>query len=51
MKELNHIVEELIYYAKHHLFLNDIDAVYVRNLIFNRLNINNPYDGEINKKR
>lgn len=50
MKELNHIVEELLYYGKFHLSLSDIDSIYVRNLIYSRLNITHPYNGEINKK-
>ena len=30
MKELNHIVEELLYYGKFHLSLSDIDSIYVK---------------------
>ena len=46
MKELNYIIEELIAYGKIHLGLNDLDAVYTRNLLLNRLNVESPLEEE-----
>lgn len=46
MKDLKLIVEELIQYGKIHLHLNDLDAIYVRNLLLHRLNEPSPYEGE-----
>lgn len=46
MKELNLIVEELIQYAKVHLNLDELDAIYVRNLLLHKLNEAVPYEGE-----
>lgn len=36
-------VEKLIYYAKKHLFLDELDAIYVRNVLFGKLHIAYPY--------
>jgi len=47
MKEINKIIEELIEYAKIHLDLNDLDAIYVRNILLNKLQATEPYEGEI----
>ena len=47
MKDLKLIIEELIEYGKVHLDLNDLDAIYVRNLLLHRLNEDAPYDKEV----
>lgn len=47
MKELSKIIEELITYGKIHLDLNDLDAIYVRNILMHKLNVESPYEGEI----
>ena len=36
-------VEKLIYYSKKHLFLDELDAIYVRNVLFGKLHIAYPY--------
>ena len=46
MKDLKLIIEELIQYGRVHLSLNELDAVYVRNLLLHRLNEASPYEGE-----
>lgn len=46
MKNLKLIIEELIEYGKVHLDLNDLDAIYVRNLLLNRLHVDSPFEGE-----
>ena len=47
MKDLRIIIEELIAYAKVHLDLGDLDAVYVRNLLLHKLHVSAPYEGEV----
>lgn len=51
MKTVNQVIEELIYYGKCHLDLNDLDAVYVRNELLDYLNEDNVYKGEIDKEK
>ena len=41
------IVEELIYFAETHLELKDLDALYIKNLIFGELGILNTEKHEI----
>lgn len=43
-------VEKLIYYGKCHLDLMMEDEMYVRNILLHFLNIDEPYDGEIDKE-
>jgi len=50
MKELNHIIEELVYYGRYHLCLDEIDAIYIKNLLYNRLNITQPFEGLIDRE-
>ena len=40
--ELNLCIEKIIYYAEKHLDLDELDALYLKNIIFNKLNINEP---------
>ncbi len=40
------LIEKLLAYATHHLFLQDDDKVYLRNLLLRKLNVSAPYDGE-----
>ena len=42
-------IEKLIYYGICHLDLNKDDVVYVRNLLLHFLNVNEPYEGEIDQ--
>lgn len=37
------LVEELLAYAKSHLFLNDIDCIYLRNILLTKFNLDSPY--------
>ena len=37
-------VEKLVYYAKKHLYLDDLDAIYIRNVLFGKLHISFPYE-------
>ena len=46
MKDIKVIVEELIEYAKKHLYLEDLDALYKRNLLLDILGVDMPYIGE-----
>ena len=45
------IVEELIYFAETHLELKDLDALYIKNLIFGELGILTPEKHEISPER
>lgn len=47
MKELNVIIEELIEYGKVHLGLDDLDAIYVRNILMHKLNVSHPYNDKL----
>ena len=38
MNELSIIVEKLLVYAKEHLDLDELDLIYTRNLLLNKLN-------------
>ena len=49
MNELSIIVEKLLVYAKEHLDLDELDLIYTRNLLLNKLNIDEPYYGEFEK--
>ena len=49
MNELSIIVEKLLEYAKEHLDLDELDLIYTRNLLLNKLNIDEPYYGEFEK--
>ena len=40
--ELNLCIEKIIYYAEKHLDLDELDALYLKNIILNKLNINEP---------
>lgn len=44
MKELKTIVEELIAYAKYHLDLDELDAIYVRNRLLQKLKLESPLE-------
>lgn len=46
MKDIKVIIEELIEYAKKHLYLEDLDALYKRNLLLDILGVDIPYMGE-----
>ena len=46
MKDIKVIIEELIEYAKKHLYLEDLDALYKRNLLLDILGVDMPYMGE-----
>lgn len=46
---LNKVIEELIYYAKTHLELDDFDAIYIRNKLLAMFDQVEPYEGEIEK--
>lgn len=37
-------VEKLVCYAKKHLYLDDLDAIYIRNVLFGKLHISFPYE-------
>jgi UDPglucose--hexose-1-phosphate uridylyltransferase len=43
-------IEEALYYAKAHLYLNDEDEVYLRNLLLALTGESKPYEGEIDRK-
>lgn len=45
------IVEELLKYAEINLGLNSLDKIYVRNILLHRLNIKEPYDGDIDEAK
>lgn len=47
MKDLNIIIEELIEYGKVHLGLEDLDAIYARNILMHKLNIASPYEDDL----
>lgn len=49
--DINNLPEELIYYAKAHLNLSPLDAVYVKNLIIAALKVAEPASGTISKHR
>lgn len=40
-------IEKLLRYAKVHLGLNELDEVYFRNVLLHKLNIDSPYEGEL----
>lgn len=46
---LSKIIEELIEYAKIHLHLNEFDVIFMRNFLLHEFNLNEPYDGIIDK--
>lgn len=51
MKEqLAKAIEELLSYARSHLYLRDEDVIYVRNLLLEELKVEEPYKGEIDDK-
>ena len=43
MKEVNEVIEELLFYGRKHLDLNELDEVYLRNLLLHRLNCSEPF--------
>lgn len=47
---LNKVIEELVYYAKTHLELDDFDAIYIRNKLLAKFNQIEPYEGKIEKQ-
>lgn len=47
MKELQIIIEKLIAYAKEQLDMSELDAVYTRNLLLNRLKVASPLEEPI----
>lgn len=51
MKEVNEVIEELLFYGKKHLDLNDLDEVYLRNLLLHRLNCSEPFMGKIDEDK
>ena len=50
MKDIRILIEELIEYGKIHLGLFKLDAIYARNQIMHLLDVNAPFDGEIDKE-
>ena len=51
MKEVNEVIEELLFYGRKHLDLNDLDEVFLRNLLLHRLNCSEPYMGKIDEDK
>ncbi len=43
-------IEKLLAYAKHHLSLEEIDEIYVRNKLMQKLKVSHPYKGKINEE-
>ena len=43
-------IEELLEYAKSHLYMEEIDRIYLRNLLLRKLKQTAPYEGEIDKE-
>lgn len=43
-------VEKLLKYAKYHLNMNELDEIYIRNVLLHKLKVNAPYAGEIDEK-
>ena len=40
-------IEKLLEYAKVHLRMDDLDMIYFRNILLNRLDVDSPYIGEL----
>ena len=51
MKEVNEVIEELLFYGRKHLDLNELDEVYLRNLLLHRLNCSEPFMGKIDEDK
>ena len=47
MKTVDIIIEELIEYGKVHLGLEDLDAIYARNILMHKLNVASPYEDDL----
>ena len=47
--ELNHCIANLIAYAKRHLALPELDAIYVANLLYKEWGVTSPYEGEVDE--
>jgi len=44
------LIEKLLAYASAHLYLNDIDKIYLRNALLRKLGASAPYEGEIDER-
>ena len=42
-------IEELLEYASYHLHMEEVDRIYLRNLLLRKLKVEEPFEGEIDK--
>ena len=44
------IIKELVFYAKTHLFLEELDSIYAGNMLLGYFHVDAPYEGEIDEE-
>ena len=47
---LSQTIAEFLFYAKTHLSLSPLDAIYCQNLLLKRFGLQQPYEGEVDEK-